>query len=127
VLNPGDTLDRSHPIGDNRDTIKLVGLQGAVWVATTAEGFAEAFEISDHELSVEYAVRDFERPESERAIMLRVDSAASAEVRIAYAESHPETRRAKRRADQLAEAGLTEGPPEGSPEAFFRRQEAPDA
>jgi hypothetical protein len=127
VLNPGDTLDRSHPLGDSRDTIQLVGLQGAVWVATTAGAFGENFEISDHELSVEYAVRDFERPESERAIMLRVDQEASTEARVAYAESHPESIRAKRRADQLEAAGLTEGSPEGSPEAFFRRQEAPDA
>jgi 2-oxo-4-hydroxy-4-carboxy--5-ureidoimidazoline (OHCU) decarboxylase len=104
-----------------------VGLQGNVWVATTVEGFTEAFEISDHELSLEYAVRDFERPESERAIMLRADTAASTEARVAYAASHPESIRAKRRADQLAEAGLTEGPPEGSPEAFFARQGAPDA
>jgi 2-oxo-4-hydroxy-4-carboxy--5-ureidoimidazoline (OHCU) decarboxylase len=104
-----------------------VGLQGYVWVATPADAFGEAFEISDHELSVEYAVRDFERPESERDIMMRVDREASTEARVAYAESHPESIRAKRRADQLAEAGLTEGPPEGSPEAFFARQEAPDA
>ncbi len=126
MLSPGDTLDRSHPLGDSRDTIKLVGLQGAAWIATTAGAFGENFEISDHELSLEYAVRDFER-ETERDIMMRADREASGEANRAFGESHPETRRAKRRADQLAEAGLTEGPPEGSPEAFFARQGAPDA
>ncbi len=127
MLNPGDTLDRSHPLGDSRDTIKLVGLQGAAWIATSAGAFGENFEISDHELSLEYAVRDFERPASERDIMMRADREASTEARVAYAESHPETRRAKRRAEQLAEIGETEGPPENSPEAYFRRLEAPDA
>ena len=125
MLNPGDTLERAHPLGDARDSIRLVGLQGAAWIATTADAFGEAFEVSDHELSRDYAVRDFERPESERDIMMRADSAASAEARVAYANSHPEAIRAKRRREQLAAIGQqTEGPPEGSPEAFFNRQGA---
>ena len=128
MLNPGDTLERAHPLGDARDSIRLVGLQGAAWIATTADAFGEAFEISDHELARDYAVRDFERPESERDIMMRADAAASTEARRAYANSHPEAIRAKRRAAQLAQIGQqTEGPPEGSPEAFFNRQGATDA
>ncbi len=89
MLNPGDVLERARPLGDARDSIRLVGLQGDTWVATPADTFGEAFEAPDHELARDYAVRDFERPETERDIMLRADSEASTEARVAYANSHP--------------------------------------
>lgn len=120
MLSPGDVLERARPLGDDRDSIRLVGLQGDTWIATPADAFGEAFEASDHELSRDYAVRDFERPESERDIMLRADREASSEARRAYANSHPEAIRAQRRAAQLAQIGRTEqAPPANSPEAIL--------
>jgi hypothetical protein len=102
---------------------------GTEFIAQPLDEFATPFRVTAAELVSIYGVEDPTVPaeSSERAIMVQSDARASTEARVAYAESHPETRRAKRRADQLAEAGLTEGPPEGSPEAFFARQGAPDA
>jgi len=120
VLKPGAVLNRVQQTGDDRDSIRLVGLQGGTWVATSAEGFGGNFEVSDHELARDYAVRDFERPESEREIMLQADREASTQANRDYGYAHVESVRARRRDAQIANLETPPvWPPVGSPEARF--------
>ena len=120
MLSPGDVLERVERAGDDRDSIRLVGLQGGTWVATPADAFGEAFEASDHELARDYAVRDFERPESERDIMMRADREASTQANRDYGYAHVESVRARRRDAQIANLETPPvWPPVGSPEARF--------
>ena len=110
----GETLKRRRKLGDGRDTIRLVGVSTAGWVAEAVEEFGPAFVVTADALVSEYGSRAPSLPPSEAEILREADRARTTEARLAYG------RRFARRGKQPTSPPK---PPAGSPEAHFAAAE----
>jgi hypothetical protein len=73
MASVGDVVERAQPQRDGRDRVRLTGVHGTGFVATSLDGFGPPFVVSASELADEYGVSDVELPPDEATLLRQTD------------------------------------------------------